>query len=54
MSEILLWREASESGDGSGHDSKTPNKPLEQTAHPAGFFRLLRYRRGWPAAHRQR
>jgi hypothetical protein len=23
-----------------------PNKPLERSAYPAGFFRLLRYRRG--------
>jgi hypothetical protein len=31
-----------------------PNKPLERTAHPAGFFRLLRHRHGWAAAHRRR
>jgi hypothetical protein len=31
-----------------------PNKPLERTAHPAGFLRLLWYRRGQAAAHWQR
>jgi hypothetical protein len=31
-----------------------PNKPLERTAHSAGFFQLLRYRRKWAAAHRRR
>jgi hypothetical protein len=30
------------------------NKPVERTAHPAGFFRLFRYRLGWTAAHRRR
>jgi hypothetical protein len=30
------------------------NQLVERTAHPAGFFWLLRHRHGWAAAHRQR
>jgi hypothetical protein len=30
------------------------NQPLEQTAHPTGFWGLPQSRQGWAAAHRQR
>lgn len=31
-----------------------PNKPVERTAHLAGFFGLFLYHPGWAAAHQQR